>query len=738
MKNIKLILLSGLLLLVGCGDMFMKEKESKKISSLLTCQADPAALGNIFSKNIKGEFVCLEENLNLFVEMVESQKPGFLGFKELSSFMSSNMNVDPAIIGPLKGLFELNSLMSGDETMYIKKENIKGLIEMLALINKVMVEHNVYRYFTDTEQVDYQEHARRKAEIFNAFTAMEKGLYGFFKDNNNTLNLPRFLKRFENVDNAKSLRNSQNLLFIKKIFLGGDKETLSAAELKRLMLLLADASKVAYDAYQLPNLELTGEDKEEVVETLKEDFETIGSSLYINSLSQEPVMSVDDVLSFVEERFPGAGDISEYREAILQAKGLFLNDANPSFSGEELHTLFNDIILRNLKKGVFFYKAYSANSDILDSPAPIYRELPHVLAGNSLEKQFKADFNRIAKDYWFFLDSNLIAPYKNEIERSPWGMFAVAVMEDLVARVFSNYSEEDKSSYLGYKMSREKIQSLLEDFKRFLNKKGLILPGREANSAETIELMTALFQKQSDGKGNDIEVNEMVEFLTTMASGYSFSSTFYNEVSNVCRLDEKGRVSDACLRDHFLWSFEMKAEGNERKFGEYFPKLASYAQTLEKDSSDAFVNKLNSFTRTCSVFEDGTSVPLSKGDLFLFFTGLLNMESTFTVFDRRGSDNGTYNNMLEVSELGRAFDQVFEAAIKAKVPKMLDWRAKDVFFYLLDKGEEPSSAEMIFRIVPAGYPRKSADRDAIASVLRAIAAGSETNKKNPFNCEALR
>ena len=738
MKHFRFLLLSGLLGLVGCGEMFMQKQEEKKMSQLLSCSADPSALSKIFTENIQGDLACLGESLNLFVEIVKTDRPGNLSYKELTAFIGKNMEeVDTNLFEPLKGFFEINSLLSGDHPLYIKKDNIKKLVGTLKLINKVMVKHKVFEYFTSDNPVSYQEHSRRKAEIFNAFASVEQALTKIYQRNDNSLDLSAFVKKFKNVDNSKILQNSEKLLFIKKIFLGGDKKTLTAKEAKRLMLMLADASKIAYDIVHLPSVVHTGNEQEEILESLKEDFETISLNLYSDPLVDEPMMTLDDIQYVVREHFPQAAEFMGYEEAILQGKRIFLKNDAPFFTASELQKLF-DIVLFNLKRGAFFFKAYAANKSILDRKTPIYRDLPTVIASNSLEEEFKADFNRIAKDYWFFLDQDWMASYKNEIERSPWGMFLTATMEDLVQRVFSHYVEKSSKAYGGYSMPRSKIQTLLEDFKSFLNEKELILPGREVNSAETIELMTALFQKQSDGNGDDIEVNETVELLTTMISGFRMSERFYEETAAKCALDSKGRFMPSCMKDHFAGVFDMEVAQNGKTFDIYMPKLAEYVRGLDQRSSDVLVGKMNIFTRTCSSFSDGTPVPVSRGDTFMFFAGLINIESTYTRFDRGGAANGGYNNILEVSELNRAYDNVYEEAIEAKVPAALAWRARDVFFYLLDKGKEPGVLEMIFRIVPAGYAQKSADRSSVASVLKVIAEGSEANKENPANCELLR
>ncbi|MEX0799509.1 MAG: hypothetical protein WD025_08690, partial [Bacteriovoracaceae bacterium] len=333
-----LLFFLSLCLLAGCGDMLMSKKE-KKMRQMMKCSADPSALSKIFTENIKPELACLGESLKLFVDIVKTDRPGNLSYKELSVYIKKNLDsVDSSLFEPLKGFFEINSLLSGDDPLYIKKENINSLMTMLALINEVMVENRVAEYFTDDSTLDYQEHSKRKAAVFNAFVTMERALRDFFKSNNNEIDLIAFLKKFENMDNSDTLKNSANLLFIKKMFLGGDKKILTARELRRVTMMLGDVSKIAYDIIHLPNVRHSQNEEEEIIESLKENLETLTRNLHIHPHENEPVMTLDDIFAVVGHHFPQFGFLSQYKKSILKAKEIFLNNNSPIFTAKEVKT----------------------------------------------------------------------------------------------------------------------------------------------------------------------------------------------------------------------------------------------------------------------------------------------------------------------------------------------------------------------------------------------------------------
>jgi len=740
MKNILgLMLASQLFMMVGCGDLFMGKEKKTSLSQLLTCRVDPSAISKVFTENIKGDLHCLEESLNLFVDVVRSDRPGNLSYEELSKYISKNVeDLQGGILEALKGVFQLNSLLSGDDPYYIKKENISGLVKMLIIVNEQMVHNNIYELFTSKTPLTYDEHLKRKSIVFNVFSRVEKALNEFFKANNNKINLVDLLTTFEGVD-EEVVDAGFSMLFIKKAFLGGEKEVLTAKELRRLMLMLADAGKIVFDIVNLPNIEHSKSEREDIVESLKEDFETIVVNLKPQAEKEASVFELQDVFNVVEAYLPKYKAISKYKDSILKIKKILLGSDREIFTSEEVRVLLQDIILTNLKRGTFFFKAFDANRSILQANRAIKEQQLYIFAASPLEREFKKDFNRIVKDYRFFPDKDFIASYHSKYERSAWGMFVISALEDLTARVFSFYSEKDPKAYGGYKFSQKQMYQMLEDFQDLFVSSGFALPGRAVNTAETITLMTSLFQYQSDGKGDDIEVNESVEFLVSVASAYRVSSKAHEVLKSRCELDGKKRFSPTCFRENFASLFELELENTKdsKPFSYYYPDLNEFAKGLSSYDNKVFLDRVETFTRTCTAFDNGEDVPMGFGDMFLIFAGMINMESTFVRFNQPQYYGDIADNTLGPKELKKAYDEVYEDAIESQVPSILSYTAEDVFRFLLDRGRKPSIKEMA-KISIVGHPLIYADRNSIAGVLKVISQGSEAKKTNPFSCESLR
>lgn len=771
MKTFTLLLaIAQLMLFVSCGDLFMSKDKKENFSQFATCEPDTSAFSEIFTANIKGDLLCLGENLNLFADIVKSDRPGNLSYKELKEYIQKNVSdVDPSTYDILRAIFDLNSILSGDNKDYIKKENIDKLIETFVLMNKAIVQNNVYDYFMDESPVTYETHLQRKAKIYFAFSQIEKAFIKNFKNNNNVIDFDNFVDLFASISDQEFINKVKSVLFVKKMFVGGEKNSLNAIELKRLINIVADASKIIFDITHLDLVEHDNEEAEDIIEALREDFDTIVRNLYVTNGS-EIAFLYSDLEGVLNTFFPEYAQYTKYKPSILKLKEILLVSNSEIFTGAEVYTLLNDIILTNLSRGVFFFKAYDANKSRLDSTDKIVFNLPNVFTTNDQEIGFKEDFNRIAKDYAHFKGGNESAYFENKIKRNALGMFEISAIEDLVKRLFYAYGQKSDKAYGGVHISLGDMEKILIDFKEVLRGEGISLDPeggkykpREANTAETISLLTSLFQNQSTGipdtEEDDpklIEVNEMTEFAVSLLSANTIAGKAFDFFAENCSLDDKGMFLPECYRSKFVDFFDTElSEG--KKVKDYLPKLSQNLDELSNEEVEDFLEQVEVFSRSCTFFDTAKTepVPMESGDFFMIFGGLIAMESTFNRFDTGNGDDYN-NNILDVDEVERAYDEVYEGAVKALIPgKFLKRFGKSFYFYLVKNNELPDVQNIkgmrdLWRALKEGFKfvgflfkRKSkkqapASRYTLAMVLRILAEQSETNINNPFPCESLR
>src|SRR5690554_6192764 len=137
----KKILGLGLVLLMsaGCGDLFMKAKDAK-VSAInaISCDLDTEAFSRILSHNIRGDIHCLQESIHSFIELVKTDRPGYISERVLTNFIQKGpIDLGGNDIIPLvEGLFDLTKLILGGDRGYISKADFDRLIAFLIEFNK--------------------------------------------------------------------------------------------------------------------------------------------------------------------------------------------------------------------------------------------------------------------------------------------------------------------------------------------------------------------------------------------------------------------------------------------------------------------------------------------------------------------------------------------------------------------------------------------------------------------------
>lgn len=735
MKFLSFLLAFGLL--TSCGEMFMEKKKDKKEEQNL--DVDPEAISNLLVKPIDGDLSNIQDALEFFVDIVKTDRPGFLSLNELKKYINQVMeDIDQDVLKMLDGVFEINSLLTGDSKLYMKKANIKKIIKILKVVNHEFVKHDLSEIFKNEDEISYLEHLSRKAKVYHVFHTIKKEIKNHYKLSNTQINIIDFTSKFRSESNSEMLDTLKDLLFVKKIFLGGDKEVLTSKEFGTLIDMMDSGAKIVFDIMHIASVKHAQSEAEPIIATLTQNIETMISSLYYPAGSTVTLFSIQELKSALGRFFDGIGTFLKYDKSIRQAKDIFLLNNSVNFGANEIHFLLSDIILKNLKRGGFFIRTYKDKEDILNSPEAITKDIEGIITTSDQEYGFRIDFNRIAKDYWFFKGEEFSATYGSAFKRSAFGMYEVSLYEDIVTRVMDYYTDKNGSAYLGYKLSFEQLVKLIEDFDDLLIGEGMLLEGRARNIGETIALMTSLFQKQSDGKGDDIEVNEMVEFAISVLSAHSLSKEGFKYLQTVCSTDSEGRITPSCFRANFVSMFDQLYPETDKTISSKLPKFYKYIVDIQGAELTSFLEEAEGFSRNCTVFSDGTAVPMTDVDLFMMMAGLMSVEQTFTRFDR-GSGSQFNNNVLDVSEIMNSYHQVYKGSVKALMPKMAQGLSEYLFQYLIKYKRVPTTFQLIkFRLKRKSKRESSATRATLATVLKTISLESEENKKNPYPCETIR
>jgi len=749
--------------LTSCGDLFMAKKsdDAGSFNQFATCKLDTKALARIGEEKITGDLICLKENLHLFIDVVKTDRPGNLSLKELKKYITKNISdIKPEVLESLGAIFDVNSLIYGDHPDYIAKENVDKLVNAFIDINEIIVSQKVFEYFSDKDDVSFKEHTRRRGIIFQALKAVGNRLSIEFVKNSRSIDIVSFLNRFKTEANGKKLDKFKSLLFVKRMFLGGQESLLGSADLKRLLDSLGEFGKVGYDLNHLPHIDDSNYEEVDLLILYKEAAEILVKNLYFKRNDSTAVMTLENVKDIVRN-FVGIENQKWIKDAydptLLKVKKILFENDKKEFNGNEIHILFNDIISMNLKRGVFFYRAFEKNRDVLLSSEAITTPFDNVYIENDEEEKFLKDFNRIVMNYRYFRGKHFAASYSYDIKRNALGIFEISGIEVLMQKISESYCVEDASYGVGCNLRSRELVKALTDVSPVLEGEKISYPGRSQNSAETIALMSSLFQNQSDTNVN-ISVEEMSEFALGLFSSLQISGVVQDKISEVCTTDEKDRVLPECYRENFK---ELLLAGDDSEvMADRFINLNNFIHSASTDVS-SYIREIELFTRSCTQFSDGVDVPVSSGDQFSIFSGMIAIEQIMIRFDL------DRNGYLDYDEVDASFE-IYKGAVTSLIPVgFLKPMAKTFFLYLMTYRKLPnisaiddeSKWQTWKRVAKEGihFARFAArskrkkkklvnaakpDRFTLATILKTLSAESATtkdfNRNNPNWCEFYR
>ncbi len=772
MLKIILIIL-GLFGLSACGDLFMQEKsetQQTELSQLATCDLDITAFSYILEKNIKGEIVCLKDKLNLFMDIVKTDRVDYISKNVLKDFLVNGpFDVDQKVIDIIDSVFDLSFIIRGTEREYIKRSDVDVLLDFLIVFNQHIWKS--YKYFKSPDRVNYSRHVRERDIVFNELGLITKKLREIYvprREQVDEINTEKFLFNFfqGSISNLEKIRS---LMFLKKVFLGGETWKLNHLEFAEALDVIPYIAQIAFDLVKMDRYVFENE-QETLVKIFEQDIYTFEQILKYPKDSDEVLFSIYDLINVFVVTAPNAlpVDISKYPKELMLLKGILLGDSSELFLAKDLTSLLEQS-LSILNRGNLFYRVYEFYKDELNDTKPITHDFSDFPVKDSLEEKILKEFSEIVHNYKFVKGSFTVPFYTFDHRRNPNAYFQISVMEFLVKKVMLYYGRENDKARGGADMTLSQTVTLIDDFKWFLKDQGIITIGRKgggevAGVADNLVLMSTLFQYQSDGCVTDsvcMEVPETTEFIIGLLTALEVKDFFTATMVEYCQdhLDSYQRIAPTCFRENFINVIESQIPGDGRSLADYMPLFYEYLQelisdipqdssVLESKSYMKFITETESFTRSCMYYdeEDTDEVYLRPNDAFAVFAGLLNVESTLLRFDLDQNNNIDAWNSRRENEVLEAYYGVYKGAIIALVEgrvnnKMLaKLLAKPIFQYLVKYGEVPQVDQFksIWKFVRFILRKnKSADisRTTVSTMLKTIGESSENAAKHPFKCE---
>ncbi len=218
------------------------------------CKLNTDQFGQILDQDISSQISCLEENFRQFLLFVRTDVPDSVGSTELERFIEKFFRANSeTMIKSLGLLFELNTILLRDEVGQISRDSIDPLFKLLIIANREAVTiTKVIREITkegnEARFWELREELKASIERFSSSTSSILTSTGKVP---RALDIRKFIldlnDRLEDFDVDPETVDC--MLFLKRLFVGGDKGIITSTEVETLIKKFPKMIMVAIDLF---------------------------------------------------------------------------------------------------------------------------------------------------------------------------------------------------------------------------------------------------------------------------------------------------------------------------------------------------------------------------------------------------------------------------------------------------------------------------------------------------------
>lgn len=767
-------LIAMMLAMSGCGDLLGKKVVKRDLDGSqfeVNCELELDQFSQILNRNISSQIRCLGENLNFFIKIVKSGKPGYLSRVQLERYLADfRPDVKPEVIRALKAVFDLGHLITGDDPDYISKATVDKVIEFALVFNREAALH-YGPMFQNESLASYDLHRNHRERVSNANLAIIQSFRNVFNYNRgttiHTLNIVDLLKSFSTDSTADDIEKAIQVLFVKKLLIGGNEKEINNLELERLIMNFDHLVLIGLDLVRYKYIDLNQEYLLQMLKTDVSDLYNIITYGPLNNRDNEVIFKVEQAINAVSLYVPAADfDIMKYKNIITEVKKIGMKGDGENVKGIEIKNLFNHA-KTVLQTGTVFHRIYAKFKEQMENPRPVEEtiDFEEYRVSYPQHQQELNLFKRIAINYRFMRGTKPAPYYVRGSIRNAEGMFETYLWEYALKLVFAVYGQPSPANKPptigGYSMNQVQMRNLVNKFKKELEDLDQITRRRAVGTADNISLLGTLFQYQSDNN-EVLDVNEASEFFTTLFTGISISEDIQNYlVKEGCSKDEHNRFDNECFKKKFWKGLCVQHKKSPTKVYSYRDHLPFLFQELEipndcneipedveGSKTKAMLEVAILAARSCNYYDQETTkkepIPYSEGDIMSIMVAIMHAETTILRWDLNN------NNIMDASEVDSAFS-IYRGALNGfligKNP-IIQKLVKQIYLYLIKYEEVPNEKEFksVWKFVKflISFKWKApANRKTMVSILSVI--GEETRKQQvadptvpKFKCEWMR
>jgi hypothetical protein len=775
-----------LLALTACGESGNKKDLTPKEIDI-QCDVNGDNLENFFEIEVSSDLSCLGSKLKLFTKIVEPDGAPYEGHLSRIA-LERYIRLDPELGGLVENLkfielfFDITNLIFGDVDRpgYLKLERIDDITHFLIVANQNLVAMNkllkdpVKRYeeiYSSAEKFDlFQKHLRNRETFLKHGNIIKDEMLKLF--NKGKLRylfyfpLDRMLEILHDEEESadEGLLKYKHLLFIKRVVLGGDSNSITQPQLQNLITRSENIMSAVFDLVQSPGIIFPNGQAQ--LKYLLDLLNRVEQIFYFRDDASVALFETEELSEALKVLKTKDGiQFSDYLDLIPEVKDVFMASRDSTFKMGDFLKLFDHA--RNvLQTGIDFTDYYRPNEKILSGKK---RVLPGQLKlPNDLEKMGTIQrFEKVVNNYRYFKGKRKMPSFGNDYLRTSDGVAEIGMLEVVYEIVAEHYERvlpctdkrlkempREGSDPVNMSCNKEdyaktltqgQLEYIVYKLKKPLLELDLVTKDREFSTAENGMLMTDLFQFQSD---SDVTVDtaEGVEFALQLAAAVGMRDEIMLAIDSVCQQDSLFNTNTKqmaykveCIRQNFFdvlgFNYTKYYDPVKNKiyikpnytlqpgeklietftFYDFMPRFDEYRKRISAEEKKLFIYKMELFTRTCAVFDE--TMPYERADLVTIFGAIFNIEAALARFDVNS------DNILLEKEVDAAYMH-YKAGLKA-IKDIPDLLLRPAFYTLIKDMKSPSALKVIWNKIHGRYARGAfIDQTVVAAVLAEIRVSS--------------
>ncbi len=366
----KKLILCILVLASSCGYINDKPVEKKSLNQAPSqnCEFDLNELKNFTQKNLELQLECMKKNFQTFTKYVKTSHQDDLHKKDLEIFLKRFFRGNSEkLMGGLKLLFEINTLVLYENSDSMSQENMDQLFQLMILSNKQgLIISNLLKDISLSKGKDFWKTRDELKKVLTHFTETTTSIISQNKKFPKVINLPNFIKNIKERFNILNIDDDiiKQVTFAKKVFLGGEREELNSREFFYFLKKAPEFILLSIDFFFLDQDLFTSE--KDYVSFFRERSESLEKLVYPFQ-HFEKIFSYEELIQIISMTFSGE-DLEDVKFLIESTKKNILKGPQHSFSMANLKNafLFLDLLLE-FSKGYYkiepFLKINSFNDD---------------------------------------------------------------------------------------------------------------------------------------------------------------------------------------------------------------------------------------------------------------------------------------------------------------------------------------------------------------------------------------